>query len=104
MSGRAAVRALLGTAFAFAFMGLSVFSPSASAHEGPGAIAVISATETTATEVTYEIELTFVNDGDKAADAQVTVVAERSGGASVRPSRRQTSASRPSSCSTRGMS
>ena len=51
----------------------------AHAHEGQGAIEVITADATAPLQIEYRVRLTFVSDGHPESNATVTVVAERAG-------------------------
>lgn len=72
----AAVAAML-TAF--------VSSGLAQAHGDDGVIEVTAATPGAALTITYDILLTYLNDGDPAEDATVTVAADGSDGVTVGP-------------------
>lgn len=57
----------------------------AAAHEGDGTLEVVAAAPAAPLQVSYQVRLTFEADGHPAADATVTVVAERPGVAPTTP-------------------
>lgn len=57
----------------------------AQAHEGEGTIEVLAADPAAPLEVAYRVRLRWNNDGHPAADATVTVVAERAGAPPTTP-------------------
>ncbi|MGH9270723.1 MAG: hypothetical protein ACRDZ2_05580, partial [Ilumatobacteraceae bacterium] len=80
-------RSLLRLALAAVAALLTTFVPSglAQAHGDDGVIEVTAATAGTALTITYDILLTYLNDGDLAEDATVSVAADGPGGVTVGP-------------------